>query len=255
MENYGQFSGWECCAKCMANFTITHISGNQYEFTDISSGSHTRSWASEDGGSDTSNPWIHTFPTDRMYWIDLTITLLDDTTCLVRKYIGDYLFCNHCVPNLVGETVYITIPTTSQGTIEECENIVEAVDGTWAIDNLFSGNGCTWGTTNYVLGTCVRCLAPYGDVGNHVLSGTVSISTSGFPTVTHVQIDATLQVSSSTSTDCNNSNGGGGAHYRLLIPVGSGVDCRGNHTLTKISETLFAHYIAWPDTISVFIPI
>lgn len=245
-----------CCGNCVASFTIAHISGNQYEFTDTSPGSHTRVWTSEDGGSSTSSPWTHTFPTDRMYWVELTITLPDETTCSVRHYIGDLNFCDTCDPNLVGETVYVTIPAASQGTVEECEDIVSSVEGVWAIDNLFSGDGCNWGNTNYVLGTCVRCLDPYGDVGNHTLTGSISIASVGFPTVTHVQIDAVLTVSSSASTDCDDGNGGGSATYRITIPVdGDGVvDCRGSHVLDKISETASAHYIAWPSTVTVFIP-
>lgn len=243
----------ECCIGCVASFTVAHISGNQYEFTDTSPGSHTRQWTSEDGGSSTSNPWTHTFPDDRMYWVELEITLPDETTCVVRQYIGDLNVCDTCTPNQVGETVYATIDSASQGTVDECSDIVAAVPGTWAIDNLFSGSGCSWGPTNYVLGTCVRCLDPYGDVGNWVLTGSVSIGTIGFPTVTDVTITATLQVSSSVGTDCDTSLEGGGATYRKTIPVGP-VDCRGTHTLDKISESAFAHFIAWPASVEVFIP-
>lgn len=245
-----------CCGGggCAASFTVESLGGNEYRFTDTSPGSHTRVWTSEDGGASTASPWTHTFPTDRMYWVELTITLPDETTCSVRHYIGDLNFCDSCTPNLVGETVYVTIPPVDVGTVDECENIRDAVAGTWAIDNLFSGAGCSWGTTSYTLGTCVRCLDPRGDVGNHGLSGTVAITEIGFPTVTDVEISATLQVASTANTDCDDPNGGGSATYTKTIPVGGGVDCRGSHTLNKTSETVSAHYIDWPDSVTVLIP-
>lgn len=246
-----------CCCKgsCVASFTIFHVGGNTWEFTDTSVGPHTRQWTSEDGGSSTALVWTHTFPTDRMYWVELKITKPDGTFCSVRQYIGDLNFCDTCTPNLVGETVYVTIPPAGQGTLNLCPNIVNALDGTWAIDNLFSGAGCSWGNTTYFLGNCVRCRNPFGDSGPHSLTGNVSIGSIGFPVVTAITIDSTLSIGGSQSTDCNSGVNGGSATYRKIIPVGvDGVDCRGSHTLNKISETLSTHYIAWPDTISVLIP-
>ena len=247
-----------CCCEddCVASFASEKLSGNNWRFTDTSVGPHTRKWTSEDGGTSTTSPWLHTFPTDRMYWVELEITKPDGTKCSVRHYIGDLNFCRSCSPNLVGETVYVTIPPAAQGTLNLCSNIVNALDGTWAIDNLFAGSGCTWGRTTYLLGQCVRCRNPFGDSGPHSLSGTVSIAEIGnFPNITAIEIVAELVVSSSASTDCNAGVGGGSATYRLTIPVVDGtVDCRGSHLLTKTDETLSQHYIAWPDTITVLIP-
>lgn len=245
-----------CCGECLASFTIASVGVNTYAFTDTSVGSHTRAWTSEDGGTSAANPWTHTFPTDRMYWVELAITLQDGTTCKVRQYVGDLLLCNACQPALVGETVYVTIPSAPAGSLVLCDNIRNNVPGIWAIDNTIpTPSNCVWGPTSYLLGSCFRCRSPLGDFGTHFLRGLVSIGTIGFPT-TSVQIDAELSVGpGSISTDCGAAATGGVATYRKTTPVGAGgFDCRGSHTLTKISETPSLHYIAWPNTVSVLIP-
>lgn len=247
-----------CCEKCVASFTFIKLTGNTWKFTDTSPGTHTRQWTSEDGGSSTLPEWTYTFPTDRMYWVELEVTIPDGTKCFVRHYVGDLLFCNTCDPPLVGETVYVTIPSASPGSLLICENIRSQVPGTWAIDNVSGGNGCTWGVTGYILGTCIRCTNPIGDVGNHVLSGDVSIIEDGWPTVSRIGIRCQLSCGPPTvSTDCNGSADGGGATYIKWIDVGPPnhkTNCVGSHTLEKISESPPPQYIAWPDTISVLIP-
>lgn len=249
-----------CCNSpgCSATFTSTKLSPTQWQFTDTSPGAHTRQWTTEDGGSSTSSPWTHTFPTTRLYWVDLTVTYPGDITCTTRKFIGDFVPCDYCRPAELGETVYITVGPGGNDGLGVCQKVTPMIPGTYAATAQLSG-GCNWGTDYYFKTRCWSCSQPVSDEQNHGVFVNAAVSYAGpfqKPTEIHFTAGASCG-SSSTSTDCNGYSGGGGANYRKIVPVGPPLyrtQCVGQHTLFKELETPGPKYFKWPETVLLNIP-
>ena len=243
-----------CCCGCLADFSIEHLGGNEYRFTDISPGSHTRVWVSGDGGTSTASPWTHTFPNDNVYSVKLTIDTGEEI-CDVTKWVGDFIPCSYCDPVDLPQTTYVTIPSAGEGPVAAtaCKTLVlPQLPGTYAMDDPTEVS-CGWGVNTYAFGTCLTCPAQ-GFSYNHSLFADARIFNIG----SDIALDCSLRVRASTtvSSDCTTVYNGGGADYRKLFGVSSPVSCYGMHTLSRLTGFPWASdgYVAWPSTVTVFIP-
>lgn len=244
-----------CCGGCVATFTMTPVSGNEYTFTDTSPGSHTRVWTASDGGTSTSSPWTHTFPDDAVYSVTLTNDYGGDT-CDTTKYVGDTVTCSYCDPTALPQTIYAILEGTTAGPEDggDCDDMVlPQLDDTWAIDDPFDIS-CLW-ESNYDLGSCETC--PNESFSyEQVLRWEAYLEEIGFPTVTDVKLHVKVRCeATSISIDCTEPiYGGGGAHYEYSY--GSATpECRGSFTMTRVTDASYEDdYIEWPSTLDVIIP-